>query len=291
MSIVALCRNDIEIVAKIINLLSVNQLSILNVQFMITVIIPARMASSRYPGKPLERIMGLPMVEHVRRRALMAAGVDMVAVATCDVSIKNVVEAYGGIAVMTRDTHERCTDRVEEAMQRLPGDIVAMVQGDEPLLVPDAITQVIQPLLDDSGLNVVNMLSPLESMEDYANPDIVKAVCDRCGNVIYLTRSPVPYFRKQEIVPVYRQTGIMAFRAGFLPQFSALPETALENAESIDMLRLIEHGICIRGVVANYTTVGVDRPADVAVVESLLQNNSVQRELFERSLRMAEGVL
>ncbi|NHQ59235.1 3-deoxy-manno-octulosonate cytidylyltransferase [Chlorobium sp. BLA1] len=258
---------------------------------MITVIIPARMASSRYPGKPLERIMGLPMVEHVRRRALMAMGVDMVAVATCDASIKDVVEAYGGIAVMTRDTHERCTDRVEEAMQRLPGDIVAMVQGDEPLLIPDAITQVIQPLLDDSGLDVVNMLSPLESIEDYANPDIVKAVCDRRGNVIYLTRAPVPYFRKQEVVPVYRQTGIMAFRAKFLPQFSALPETALENAESIDMLRLIEHGICIRGVVVEYTTIGVDRPGDVTVVESLLVNNPVQRDLFERSLKMAEGVL
>jgi len=252
---------------------------------MITVVIPARMASSRYPGKPLVPILGLPLVEHVRRRALLAQGVDLVVVATCDESIKATVEACGGRAVMTKDTHERCTDRVEEAMQRLPGDIVAMVQGDEPLLMPEAVSQVIQPLLDDPAFDVVNLLSPLESPDDYANPNIVKAVCDRRGNVIYLTRAPVPHFRQPMAVPVYRQTGIMAFRAAFLPRFSALPETALEKAESVDMLRAIEHGIRIGGVVAEYTTLGLDRPGDVALVESVLRKDPVQRALFERILR------
>jgi len=255
---------------------------------MITVIIPARMASSRYPGKPLESILGLPLVEHVRRRALLAQGIDLVAVATCDESIKEAVEACGGRAVMTKNTHERCTDRVEEAMQRLPGDIVAMVQGDEPLLVPEAISQVVQPLLDDPGLDVVNLLSPLESPDDYTNPNIVKAVCDRRSNVIYLTRSPVPYFRQSIAVPVYRQTGIMAFRAAFLPRFSALPETALEKAESVDMLRLIEHGIRIAGTVAGYTTLGIDRPDDVTLVESVLLRDPLQRDLFER-IKRREG--
>lgn len=252
---------------------------------MITVVIPARMASSRYPGKPLALILGLPLVEHVRRRALLAQGVDLVAVATCDESIRETVEACGGCAVMTKDTHERCTDRVEEAMQRLPGEIVAMVQGDEPLLIPEAVSQVIQPLLDDPSLDVVNLLSPLESPDDYANSNIVKAVCDRRGNVIYLTRAPVPFFRQQVAVPVYRQTGIMAFRAAFLPRFSALPETALEKAESVDMLRVLEHGIRIRGVVAGYTTLGIDRPGDVELVESVLRRDPVQRALFERILQ------
>jgi 3-deoxy-manno-octulosonate cytidylyltransferase (CMP-KDO synthetase) len=249
---------------------------------MITVVIPARMASSRYPGKPLALIRGLPMVEHVRRRSLLASGVDLVAVATCDESIKSAVEAFGGRAVMTKDTHERCTDRVEEAMHTLPGDIVAMVQGDEPLLNPEAISQVTQPLLDDPSLDVVNLLSPLESPNDYANPNIVKAVCDRQGNVIYLTRAAVPSFRSVVEVPVYRQTGIMAFRASFLPTFSALPETALEIAESVDMLRLLEHGVRIRGVVAAYITIGVDRPSDVELVESVLSHDPVQRALDER---------
>lgn len=249
---------------------------------MITVVIPARMASSRYPGKPLAPIQGLPLIEHVRRRALLVHGVDVVAVATCDESIKEAVEACGGHAVMTKDTHQRCTDRVEEAMQRLPGDIVAMVQGDEPLLVPEAVSQVVQPLLDEPGLDVVNLLSPLESSDDYTNPNIVKAVCDLFGNVIFLTRAPVPYFRQSTVVPVYRQTGIMAFRAAFLSRFSALPETALEKAESVDMLRVIEHGIRIRGVVTSYTTLGVDRPEDVALIESALDRDAVQKGLFER---------
>jgi 3-deoxy-manno-octulosonate cytidylyltransferase (CMP-KDO synthetase) len=252
---------------------------------MITVVIPARMASSRYPGKPLELVMGLPLVEHVRRRALLAKDIDNVVVATCDTSIKEAVEAFGGYAVMTKDTHQRCTDRVEEAMQKLPGDIVAMAQGDEPLLIPDAISQVTKPLIDDHGLDVVNLLSPLESLDDYQNPNIVKAVCNRRGDVIFLTRASVPYFRQHMEVPVYRQTGIMAFRAAFLPRFSALQETALEKAESVDMLRVIEHGIRICGVVANYTTLGIDRPEDVGPIESVLKNDPVQSALFEKILQ------
>lgn len=253
---------------------------------VITVVIPARMASSRYPGKPLAPILGLPMIEHVRRRAIMAPGVDHVVVATCDVSIKTAVELAGGRAVMTRDTHERCTDRVEEAMQHLPGDIVAMVQGDEPLLIPEAVLMVTRPLIDDETLDVVNLLSPLESEADYANPNIVKAVCNLRGDLMHLTRAAVPHFRQRVTVPVYRQTGIMAFRAGFLHRFSKLPETALERAESVDMLRVLEHGIRIAGVVAGYVTLGVDRPTDVPLVEAVLRDNAAQRALFERSQSM-----
>jgi 3-deoxy-manno-octulosonate cytidylyltransferase (CMP-KDO synthetase) len=239
------------------------------------------MASSRYPGKPLVPILGLPLVEHVRRRACLVPGVDSVVVATCDTEILDAVKRAGGRAVMTKDTHERCTDRVEEAMQSLTGDIVAMVQGDEPLLVPDAVSMVVQPLLDDPSLDVVNLLSTLESAADYANPNIVKAVCNLAGDVIFLTRAPVPFFREQVKVPVYRQTGIMAFRAPFLPRFSALAPTPLERAESVDMMRAIEHGIRIRGVVADYVTLGVDRPTDVALVEDVLRSDPVQRALLE----------
>lgn len=249
---------------------------------MITVVIPARMASSRYPGKPLVPILGLPMIEHVRRRALLAANVDSVVVATCDDSIRTAVESFGGHAVMTKDTHERCTDRVEEAMQALQGDIVAMVQGDEPLLIPDAVSHVVQPLLDDPNLEIVNLLSPLESSDDYANPNIVKAVCNQRGDVIYLTRAPVPFFRNVMPVPVFRQTGIMAFRADFLPRFSALKPMALEQAESVDMLRALEHGIRIAGVVTLYKTLGVDRPSDVAIVESHLRIDMIQNKIFQK---------
>jgi 3-deoxy-manno-octulosonate cytidylyltransferase (CMP-KDO synthetase) len=255
----------------------------------ITAVIPARMASSRYPGKPLEPILGLPMVEHVRRRTLLAEGIDHVVVATCDDSILSAVQAAGGRAVMTKNTHERCTDRVQEAMLGLPGDIVAIVQGDEPLLVPEAVSLVTRPLLDDESLECTNLLSPLESDADLANPNIVKAVCDQSGDVMYLTRASVPHYRVRTTVPVFRQTGIMAFRTGFLHRFSALPETPLERAESIDMMRVREHGLRIKGVVATYVTFGVDRPSDVPIAERHLTEDPAQRALYERTLAMSGG--
>ncbi len=250
----------------------------------VVVVIPARMASSRYPGKPLVSILGLPMVEHVRRRALLASGVDEVVVATCDEDIRQAVNANGGRAVMTRDTHTRCTDRVEEAMTGITGDIVAIVQGDEPLLIPDAITSVVAPLLLDKSLECTNLLSPLDSDDDYRNTDIVKAACDLKGNVMFLTRAPIPHFRDKTTVPVFRQTGIMAFRTTFLHRYASLPETQLEKAESVDMLRVLEHGIRIGGVVANYPTIGVDRPADVPRAERALRDDPSQQVLYEQTL-------
>ena len=247
----------------------------------ITIVIPARMASSRYPGKPLVSVMGLPLIEHVRRRALLAKESHLVVVATCDIAIKEAVEKAGGRAVMTKDTHERCTDRIEEAMEQLPGDIVVMVQGDEPLLMPDAISAVVAPLLADPTLPIVNLLSALESKDDYANPNIVKAVCNLKGDVIFFTRSAIPFFREERKVPVYRQTGIMAFRKDALKKFSALPETSLERVESVDMLRAIEHSMRIAGVVVDYVTLGVDHPSDVSLVEAAIENDSIQKELFQ----------
>ena len=247
----------------------------------ITIVIPARMASSRYPGKPLVSIMGLPLIEHVRRRALLAKESHLVVVATCDIAIKEAVEKAGGKAIMTKDTHERCTDRIEEAMEQLHGDIVVMVQGDEPLLMPDAISAVVAPLLADPTLPIVNLLSALESKDDYANPNIVKAVCNLKGDVVFFTRSAIPFFREERKVPVYRQTGIMAFRKDALKKFSALPETSLERAESVDMLRAIENSMRIAGVVVDYVTLGVDRPSDVSLVEAAIENDSIQKELFQ----------
>lgn len=251
-----------------------------------TVVIPARMASSRFPGKPLVEILGLPMVEHVRRRALMAKGAREVVVATCDTSIFDAIAAFGGKAVMTADTHERCTDRVEEAMQHLAGDIVVMVQGDEPLLVPDAVEQVARPLIERPEVVCTNLLSPLESDDDLANPNIVKAVCAQDGRLMFLSRSPIPSYRKRVTCPVYRQTGIMAFRADLLRKYSTLPETPFEQAESVDMLRLLEHGLPIHGVVVDYPTVGVDKPEHVPAVEEWLRGNAVQRALYEQTMGM-----
>jgi 3-deoxy-manno-octulosonate cytidylyltransferase (CMP-KDO synthetase) len=248
-------------------------------------IVPARMASSRFPGKPLVSIDGLPMIEHIRRRAALARGIDDVIVATCDDTIRAAVVAAGGKVAMTATTHERCTERVEEAARAIAADIVVIVQGDEPLLLPESVERVVQPLKEDANVQCTNLVSSLESDADFTNANIVKAACDQRGNILFLSRAPIPHFQRRTITPTYRQTGIMAFRAPFLHQYATLAETPFERAEGIDMMRLLEHGYQIRAVVVPYGTIGVDRAEDVAVVLAALRHDAVQSELHARITR------
>ena len=248
----------------------------------IIAVIPARMASSRFPNKPLAHILGLPMIEHVRRRALLARGVDEVVVATCDQAIMDVVTQAGGKAVMTADTHERSTERVAEAMGSLTGDVVVVAQGDEPLLLPEDLRLVAAPFLERDDLTCVSLLSPLEGKADYTNPDIVKAACDQRGHILFFSRAPIPYFQRPGSCPIYRETGIRAFRADFLQTYVDLPETPFERVESVDMLRLLEHGHTIFGVPTEYATVGVDHDYDVPRVEHILQTDPIQQALYEQ---------
>ena len=252
----------------------------------VTVVVPARMASSRYPGKPLEMILALPMIEHVRRRALLAEGVEEVLVATCDREIFAVVEKAGGRAVMTADTHERSTERVAEAMLEVEGDVVVVAQGDEPLLLPGDIELVSAPFNKDADLNCVTLLSPLEGENDFTNPNIVKAVCDKNGYIMLYSRAPIPYFQKQGACPVYRETGIRAFSASFLQTYVALPETPFEIVESVDMMRLREHGYQVLGVVADGVTLGVDHAEEVGRIENELRSDPQQMALYQQILDM-----
>ena len=245
-------------------------------------IVPARMASSRYPGKPLAMIAGLPMIEHVRRRALLAKGIDEVVVATCDQEIVAVVEKAGGRAIMTANSHERSTERVAEAMRSLSGDVVVVAQGDEPLLLPSDLELVAAPFGQHPEVQSVSLLSPVEGPPDFANPNIVKAMCDRQGYIMLYSRAPIPYFQKQGPCPVYRETGIRAFRADFLQIYVNLPETPFEKVEAVDMMRLREHGYQVLGVTTKGVTLGVDHPGEVARIEQELRQDPLQRELYER---------
>src|SRR4030067_2152436 len=257
----------------------------------VVAIIPARLASSRFPGKPLARILGLPMIEHVRRRAQLAKGIDEVFVATGDQAIIDPVTDAGGKAVMPPDTHERASERAAEAMRTLKADVVAVVQGDEPALWPDAVAQVVQPLLEHKDLVCISLLSPLESDADCANPDIVKAACDQCGHVIFFSRASIPYYqRKVETCPVYRETGIRAFRADFLQAYSVPPQTPFELAEPVSMLGVLEHGYRILGVLTSHATLGVDHPEDILLVERLIRTDPAQRRLYEKILGRKIGV-
>lgn len=246
-------------------------------------VVPARMGSSRYPGKPLVKLAGLPMVEHVRRRSLLARGINRVVVATCDQEIRKVVEAYGGQVVMTSARHERCSERVAEAAHGAEEGIIVNVQGDEPLMHPGHVEKVLAPFRDPA-VGVVSLLSPLNGERDIRSPAVVKAVRRVNGDVLFYTRSPIPHFMKKTKCPIFRETGIRAFRAGFLQEYANLPETPLEKAEAVDMLRFLEHGISVRGAEVDGVTSGVDFPADVVPTEKILATDPVQKSLLQKYL-------
>jgi len=248
----------------------------------VVAIIPARMGASRFPGKPLASILGLPMVEHVRRRVLLSEVVDEVYVATCDRIIFDTVIGFGGKAIMTKDTHERCTDRVEEAARKIDLDIAVIVQGDEPLFLPEVVEPLVRPLLDDDTIVCTNLMSVIRDEQDLKNQDIVKGVLDTRNNVMYYSRAAIPFLRVRNNVPLYRQTGLSAFTKSFLHTYATLPPTPLEVAESVDFLRILECQYRILGIRYEQRTVGVDRPDDREKVEQILRQDPVQKMLFEK---------
>tara|TARA_E500000331_G_scaffold358060_1_gene422476 strand:+ start:5398 stop:6168 length:771 start_codon:yes stop_codon:yes gene_type:complete len=245
-------------------------------------VIPARMGSSRFPGKPLVKIAGLPMIEHVRRRVDLSDAIDKTVVATCDQEVLDLVVHYGGNAVMTATTHERCTDRVAEAQQEIDADIAVIVQGDEPLFDPDVLAPLVAPFHNDDQLKCSNLVSVIRNPADLDNVDIVKAILDENSNVMYFSRAAIPFLREGNNRPMYRQTGVSAFSRAFLTHFSNLPPTALEITESVDFLRILGHGHRIYACIHDTPTFGVDRPEDVAEIENILREDGRHKILFER---------
>ena len=243
-------------------------------------IIPARMAASRFPGKPLASLAGRTMIEHVYRRALRAKHLAEVYLATCDQVIYDAVSCFGGRPLMTADTHVRCTDRVAEAAEAVVADFVVNIQGDEPMIHPDAIDHLCEAALANPDLPCVNLGNVITREEDFRNPNQVKAVCDREGNALYMSRQPVPTTKVWGSTQVVRQLGMIAFRRDFLRTFSALSPTPLEQAESVDMLRAIEHGYRVRMVLSPHESFGVDTPEDLRVAEGRLARDPLAVELF-----------
>src|SRR3989338_2056650 len=214
----------------------------------IIAIIPARMAATRFPNKPLALIAGLPMIEHVRRRVGLCPLVDQMIIATCDEEIRKIVEGFGGKVAMTSDKHERCTDRIAEAAVGVESDIVINVQGDEPLIQPDMLQKIIEPLIQDSSLLCTNLMCPIADEAEFTSPNAVKVVVDSHQNLLYASREPIPSRLKAPSNDYlkWKQLGIIAFKSGFLQDFTKLNPTPLEQIESIDMLRALEHGYKIR---------------------------------------------
>jgi 3-deoxy-manno-octulosonate cytidylyltransferase (CMP-KDO synthetase) len=250
-------------------------------------VIPARMAASRFPGKPLRNLLGMPLIQHVYFRCRAFTGFDRVLVATCDQVIADSISKVGGEVVMTADTHERATDRVEEAVRRLAldlgnQDLVLMVQGDEVLVNPEMLAAIVEEFRASCPA-VVNLVSRLYSDDDHRDPNCVKAVVAQDRRILYLSRAPVPSRARAPDAPIYQQTGVIAFRADFLREFSRLPQTPLEKIESCDMMRVVEHGLPISAVLTQVETVGVDTEADRARAEKVLGADPLTKTYLERA--------
>jgi 3-deoxy-manno-octulosonate cytidylyltransferase (CMP-KDO synthetase) len=203
------------------------------------------------------------MIEHVYRRAAEAEAVDAVVVATDDQRIADAVEAFGGVARMTRSTHRTGTDRIAEVAAELTCDIVVNVQGDEPLIDPAMITAVVAPLRDDSSIVMTTARRKLTEADDYRNPHVVKVVTDSQGDALYFSRASIPNGADLAGTPAYVHVGLYAFRRDFLLRFAALPQTPLEVCESLEQLRALEHGYRIRTVVTEHHSIGIDTPQDL----------------------------
>lgn len=253
-------------------------------------IIPARMGSSRFPGKPLAPILGRPMIEHVYRRTMMCEQLDDLFVATCDNEIKAGVEAFGGKVIMTSSSHERASDRVAEAAEGLAADIVVMIQGDEPMIMPKMIEAAIDPMLHDTSVGCVNLIRRVTSTDEYEDPNTIKVVRALNGDALYFSRSPVPAINlRDESAPVFKQVCVIPFRRSVLSEFASLPQSPLERAESIDMLRLIEHGYRVRLVETDVNSHAVDTPEDLKVVERLMRGSPVDTRPGEALPRGGEN--
>lgn len=245
----------------------------------ILALIPARMGSSRFPGKPMAKILGKPMIGHVFERVARSALLTHTAVATCDQEIFDYIESIGGKAVMTADTYERASDRCAEALLKLEQehgiryDIVVMVQGDEPMTHPDMIAEAVQPMLDDAAIQVVNLLGNISDIAEFEDRNCIKVVCDLNLNALYFSREPIPTRSKVSNVPMGKQVCIIPFRRNYLIKYTSLAPTPLEIAESVDMMRVLEHGDRIRMVPTRHNTSAVDTPADLVRVESLMRGD------------------
>jgi 3-deoxy-manno-octulosonate cytidylyltransferase (CMP-KDO synthetase) len=239
------------------------------------VIIPSRFGSSRFEGKPLHPILGKPMIQRVYENARRAAGVTDVAVATDDDRIFDAVARFGGKAVMTGAQCRSGTDRVAEAADRMglsPDDVIVNVQGDQPLIDPRCIDDVLSPFAGGEGVSMSTLAYKIVESREITDPKDCKVVFDRDGNALYFSRSPIPCGRDAGTVfTTYKHLGVYAYTRRFLDIFRHLPEGRLERVEKLEQLRALEHGHPIRVVVTAHDSPEVDLPEDIPRIESLIR--------------------
>lgn len=233
-------------------------------------VIPARYNSSRFPGKPLAKILGKPMIQLVYEKVKLATQVDEVIVATDHEDILKTVKLFGGEAVMTDPNHESGSDRIAEVASNIEGDIFINVQGDEPLIQPELIDNIVNECKKFSN-SVITAKKKIEKNEDVNNPNIVKVITNKSNDAIYFSRSPIPYNRSGKECKYYKHLGIYCYPREILEKYVKLPSSQYETLEMLEQLRLIENDFNIKVVETNYEAVGVDTPDDIKKVEKLME--------------------
>ncbi|MEC4724216.1 3-deoxy-manno-octulosonate cytidylyltransferase [Shewanella sp. D64] len=240
----------------------------------VTLLIPARYGSSRFPGKPLAPINGKPMIQHVYERASLAKGLSAIYVATDDIRIKDAVESFGGKVVMTDPEAASGTDRIDDAIQQLElndDDIVINVQGDQPLIDPIAIEQLISLFERHPGeFSMATLAVEITKESELDNPNHVKVVFDNNYNALYFSRARIPFGRDNNDHPVYKHLGIYAYTRSFISTFAKLPLGRLEELEKLEQLRALEHGHKIKIAISAFDFPEVDTPEDIRICEARL---------------------
>ena len=237
-------------------------------------VIPARYSSTRLPGKPLALIGDKPMIEHTYTQVAKAKGVLRVIVATDDEIVKNAVDNIGGEAMLTSPDHATGSDRVCEVVNFYEDvDIAINVQGDEPFIEPEAIEELIKAFEDDPEIQMATLMTKIKEDEMHLT-STVKVIIDLKGDAIYFSRSIIPNQFKESPIPVYKHLGIYAYRKKFLNIFTNLAKTPLEQTESLEQLRALEHGYKIRVLETKTDSIGIDTPADLELANRLYEQNS-----------------
>lgn len=243
-------------------------------------IIPARLASSRFPNKPMADILGMPMIGHCYKRSKLSTLLKEVYVATCDEEIADYIQSIGGKAVMTANTHERASDRTAEALLKIEAqtnekiDIVVLLQGDEPMVTPEMIQAAVQPLIENKSIKISNLYADIKTVEEFEDPNEVKVVVDNEEFALYFSREPIPSRRKGVLnVPMFKQVCIIPFDRDFLLEYNTMIQTPLEIIESVDMMRILENGMKVKMIYTQSESYSVDTPLDLENVISVMRND------------------
>jgi 3-deoxy-manno-octulosonate cytidylyltransferase (CMP-KDO synthetase) len=237
----------------------------------IAAIIPARYESTRFRGKPLAAICRKPMLQWVYEAVQRCNLIDQIFIATDHAEIMQAGKRFGATVCLTDPAHATGTDRIAEVAGNLDARIIVNIQGDEPLLTPEAISEAITPLLEDETIPLGTLKTRIDDERDLNNANVVKVVTDVHDFALYFSRSPIPFIKdKNTAVPVFRHIGLYVFRKDFLLTFTRLPQTVLEKAESLEQLRALEYGYRIKVPTTSYKPVGVDTPEDLKRVEQII---------------------